>query len=60
MPFYLHFINLLRYNLKEFFQSIPVFVKRVKKANDIKCITFSSTAYFKNISIETFTVKKEL
>lgn len=60
MPFYLHFDNLLMYNLKGFFQSISVFVEHLKKAIGIKCITFSSTAYFKKKSIATFTVNKKL
>lgn len=46
--------------LKVFFHSISVFVEHLKKAIGIKCITFSSTAYFKNKSIATFTVNKKL
>lgn len=48
------------YNLKNFFQSVPVFVKCLKKVNGIKCVSFSSTSFLKNKSIATFTVKETL
>lgn len=48
------------YNLKDFFQSLPVFVKCLKKVNGIKCVSFSSTTFLKNKSIATFTVKGAL
>lgn len=48
------------YNLKVFFQSVPVFVKCLKKVNGIKCVSFSSTAFLKSKSIATFTVKGTL